>query len=205
MTALNLFATCNGNSLPEFFRWINQPEEWGFSDTAALTILAPPLADFFEDPAGVHIRKSAPFLYKVVEGDFTIYTQVEVDMKAEADSACIMVMFDELHWAKLCFENSCNRPTIVSVVTNGTSDDCNSQALDSKHPFLRVTRFQSCFAFHYSLDGAYWQLVRYFKIAVPSRIMAGVVSQSPAGQGCKSVFRFLDYSAIPVENIRSGA
>jgi len=133
-----------------------------------------------------------------------VSTQVEVDMQDEADSACLLVMAEDTQWAKICFEYAYKKPTIVSVVTRGVSDDCNSQIVEISRPFLRATRFGNCYAFHYSLDGVYWYLVRYFKMESPLKVKVGVVAQAPVGQGGRSQFGFLHYSPTPVEHLRSG-
>ena len=58
-------------------------------------------------------------------------------------------------WAKLCFEYSPQRePMVVSVVTRGLSDDCNSFVVDGATVWLRIARVGSAFAFHASTDGA---------------------------------------------------
>jgi regulation of enolase protein 1 (concanavalin A-like superfamily) len=204
-TSMNLFEQCQqGQQLAPSFHWINQPESWGFDGEGKLTIIAPPFADFFRDPKGGSARNSAPYLYTVLKGDFTVSTRVEVDMIEDFDSACIMLMVDEENWAKLCFEFPNKIPTMVSVVTKGTSDDCNSEKVSEKKPYLRATRFGNCFAFFYSLNGKYWTLVRYFFMDAPAEIKVGVVGQSPVGNGCRTSFDYFEYSPVPVTNLRSG-
>ncbi|MCZ8511753.1 DUF1349 domain-containing protein [Paenibacillus filicis] len=202
---MNLFEQCRqGQQLAPGFKWMNQPESWGFDGDGRLTIIAPPLADYFRDPKGGSPRNSAPYLYTELNGDFTVSARVEVDMVEDFDSACIMIMVDEENWAKLCFEYPNKIPTMVSVVTKGTSDDCNSEKVSEKKPYLRVTRFGNCFAFFYSVNGTSWTLVRYFRMEAPTEIKVGVVAQSPAGNGCRTLFDYFEYSQEPVINLRSG-
>ncbi|MBW7457592.1 DUF1349 domain-containing protein [Paenibacillus sepulcri] len=201
---MNLFENQQGEQSAASFHWINKPESWGFDGDGKLTIIAPPLADFFRDPKGGNARESAPYLYTVLKGDFTVSTRVEVDMIEDFDSACIMFMVDDQNWAKLCFEYPNKIPTMVSVVTKGTSDDCNSETVSVKKPYLRATRFGNCFAFSYSTDGNYWTLVRYFYMDAPAEIKVGVAAQSPAGNGCRTAFDYFEYSPVPVTNLRSG-
>ena len=42
---------------------------------------------------------------------------------------------------------------IVSVVTRGVSDDCNSQTVETGEAWLRLARLDGAFAFHASQDG----------------------------------------------------
>ena len=62
-----------------------------------------------------------------VGGDFLFQARVEVQVGESFDAGVLVVWLDETTWAKLCFEYSPQRePMVVSVVTRGTSDDCNS-------------------------------------------------------------------------------
>jgi uncharacterized protein len=202
---MNLFEKSFGKTLPKEFSWINEPGQWGFDDSGKLLVTAPSKADYFRHPAGLVINDSAPFLYSSFKGDFTISTRVEAEMIDEADSACLMLMLDEKNWAKICFENCYKSPSIVSVVTKNMSDDCNSDKVSIKNPYLRVTRAGNSVAFHYSLDGEFWKMVRYFCFEnMPAEVKVGAVAQSPVGNGCKVSFDFLKYSPEPVKNIRSG-
>jgi hypothetical protein len=55
---------------------------------------------------------------------------------------------------------------IVSVVTRGVSDDCNSQTVEGGEVWLRLARANGVFAFHASRDGERWELVRFFALPV---------------------------------------
>jgi uncharacterized protein len=202
---MNLFEKSFGKSLPEGFFWINEPSQWEFDESGKLLVTAPSKADFFRDPAGSVVNYSAPFMYGNFNGDFTISTRVEVEMIEECDSACLMLMLDEKNWAKICFEYPFKTPTIVSVVTKNISDDCNSDKVTVKNPYLRVTRAGNTFAFHYSIDGRLWRLVRYFGFEkLPAEIKVGIAAQSPIGNGCKMSFDYLEYTPVAVKNIKSG-
>ncbi|WP_308807743.1 DUF1349 domain-containing protein [Alkalicoccobacillus plakortidis] len=141
-------------------------------------------ADFFNDPAGNHIKKSAPFLYTTVSESFELIAQVDVEMITQYDSGCLMLMEDELNWAKLCFEYDGEVPTIVSVVTrDGWSDDCNSVEVVVSKPYLKISKVKNCVSFFYSEDGETWKLIRYFGMKTSEKCKAGIVAQSPIGSG----------------------
>jgi regulation of enolase protein 1 (concanavalin A-like superfamily) len=202
---MNLFENSVGQNLPEGFGWLNEPEEWGFDSNGRLTVAAPAKADFFADPAGLPAVRSAPFLFKTLEGDFTVSTRMEVKMQTECDSACLMVMADDGNWGKICYENSYQIPSIVSVVTRGVSDDCNGEGSRAYCPTLRITRAGDAFAFHYSFDAKFWRLKRYFSFGfAPGAVRVGVVVQSPMGEGCTAGFDCFDYLPGAVEDLRSG-
>jgi regulation of enolase protein 1 (concanavalin A-like superfamily) len=200
---MNVFERFSSEVLPADWSWINEPAEWRFDDSKSLQISAPSRADFFRDPSGAVTKSSAPFLHTTLQGDFTIWTRVRVDMKQPYDSGCLMMMADDTHWAKLCFEYFESTPSILSVVTRDTSDDCISGAMDVSNPYLRVARAGNCFAFHYSSDGQHWKLARYFGMNVPNQLKVGVVAQSPVGEGCAVTFDALTITNHVSEDIRN--
>ena len=77
----------------------------------------------------------------------------------------LLVWINDRHWGKLCFEFSPDgEPMIVSVVTRGVSDDANSWVVDGRTVWLRVSRIDHAFAYHASLDGKTWRMIRFFTI-----------------------------------------
>jgi len=56
---------------------------------------------------------------------------------------------------------------VVSVVTRGVSDDANAFVVDGRTVWLRVSRVSHAFAYHASLDGKAWRMVRFFSIDGP--------------------------------------
>jgi regulation of enolase protein 1 (concanavalin A-like superfamily) len=90
---------------------------------------------------------------------------------------------------------------IVSVVTRGTSDDCNSQAIDGNSAWLRAARFKGGFAFHASLDGERWELIRHFGLP-NSEVQIGFEVQSPTGNGCRATFADVAYASRQLTDLR---
>jgi regulation of enolase protein 1 (concanavalin A-like superfamily) len=188
---MSLFNNCVGKSLNTSLKWMNEPHEWEFSEQNSLMITAPPRADFFHNPTQESRKNSAPFLYTTTNANFILTTRVSVDIRDRNDSGCLMVMADENNWAKLCYEDFRGRPSIISVVTKDISDDCIGDYVGNTNPFLRVSRYDNCIAFHYSLDGNEWALVRYFGMSNIHSLKVGVVAQSPVGDGCVVQFDYL--------------
>lgn len=199
---MNYFDQCSGRTLHPELSWLNEPEQWQF-EKGALHVAAPAGGDFFVDPGGAVYKDAAPFLYAKVRGDFTVITQVKVEMQEIYDSGCLMIMADRRNWAKLCYELFPDHPSIVSVVTRGTSDDSVAGRLEIGSPYLRAARSGNTFAFHYSLDGVEWRLVRYFGMDVPEEVMVGIVAQSPVGAGSRSVFERLHMIPQATGDIRT--
>ncbi|HEX2906046.1 MAG TPA: DUF1349 domain-containing protein, partial [Phototrophicaceae bacterium] len=108
-------------------------------------------------------------------------------------------------WAKLCLELSPQgQVMVVSVVTRGTSDDCNSIPVAGNSAYLRVAKQERAFAFHYSLDGVRWDFVRYFTLGDVSNVEMGFLAQSPMGNGCTARFQKITYVPGKLNDLRSG-
>ncbi len=115
----------------------------------------------------------------------------------------LLLYLSERRWAKLCYEFSPQRkPTAVTVVTHGTSDDSNSFETAGGPLWLRITRSGRVWAFHASVDGAYWQLLRYFTLGEASGARVGFLAQSPTGAGCTAILRL---GHVPVRRARRPA
>jgi regulation of enolase protein 1 (concanavalin A-like superfamily) len=178
----------------------------GFPASGALTLQAGPRTDLFVDPRNGSLVLNAPRLLGPVSGDFQLSASVEVDFQATFDAGVLLVFVDDRHWAKLCFEYSPQaEPMVVSVVTRGLSDDCNSFIVDSHQVWLRISRLGEAFAFHASTDAQHWQFVRHFALQAPAALSVGFLAQSPTGEGCAATFDGLDFVAEPLTELRDGS
>jgi len=190
--------------IPSDVTWANTPDLGQFVDDV-LHITAGRQTDLFVDPAGTSVTDNSPRLTFTPDPRFTLSAHVHVDFAATYDAGVLMFFVDKRHWAKFCFEYSPQGdPMIVSVVTNGVSDDCNSVPLARRDIHMRVTRLGDAFAFHFSEDGTHWRLVRYFALHETANLVAGFSTQSPTGEGCHAAFADIRYAPVPVTDIRSG-
>ena len=184
--------------------WRSVPEDWSF-DGEVLTVTAAGQTDLFSDPQGALPVDNAPALVFEPEGDFVFSTKVKVAFKADFDAGVLLVYQSAESWAKLCFEYEPQGfPLVVSVVTKGTSDDCNSLFLDENATYLRVSRVGRAYAFHHSFDGADWHLIRVFALDASAGTRVGFLVQSPTGQGCTAEFYKFAFKAETLADIRSG-
>ena len=120
------------------------------------------------------------------------------------DAGVLLLHAAERDWAKLCFEYSPQlTPTAVTVVTRGTSDDCNSFKVDGNTLWLRITRSGAAWAFHASNDGAWWRLLRYFTSGGPGpgRLPGPVADR----RGCAATFDHITFRTGAPENLRDGS
>ncbi|MEU4835416.1 DUF1349 domain-containing protein [Streptosporangium sp. NPDC023615] len=193
-------------TLPAFpapLRWLNRPAGWSVDGDGALTVEAGPGTDLFTDPGGPDRFANAPALVGRLEGDFTLSARVGVDLLSTYDAGVLLLHADEHTWAKFCLEMSPQgRPTIVSVVTRGVSDDCNSLTLEGDDIRLRISRIGSAFAFHVSTGTGFWHLIRYFTLDGDPEV--GFLAQSPTGQGCAVRFEDVRHSPERLADLRNG-
>jgi regulation of enolase protein 1 (concanavalin A-like superfamily) len=193
-------------AIPTPLRWETPPASWNIVDAAALTITAGARTDLFVDPQGTAETLNAPRLLADVTGDFLLSARVTVGFAATFDAGVLLLYVGERTWAKLCFEYSPQRqPMVVSVVTRGVSDDCNSFVVEGDQVWLRVARLGGAFAFHASTDGTFWHFVRHFALDAADTIAAGFSAQSPTGEACTATFDVIRYMPELLPDLRSGA
>jgi regulation of enolase protein 1 (concanavalin A-like superfamily) len=190
--------------VPLDLRWQLPPESWDLSD-GTLAIRAGARTDLFMDPSGGPAVANAPRLLGMATGDFLLSARVTVEFAARFDAGVLLLHVDDGSWAKLCFEYSpLEVPTVVSVVTRGVSDDCNSYPVGGNSTWLRVARQGGAFAYHSSTDGVTWQLVRHFALLPGAGVAVGFMSQSPEGEGCSATFDSIRYRPEGLRDLRSG-
>lgn len=194
-------------SLPSGLRWVNPPVSWRVEAGGALTITAGGGTDWFCAPDRSVRTLNAPAAVMTPTDDrFVLSAEVAVDFASPSDAGCLVAYSDEAHWAKLCFESSpTDRPMVVSVVTRGLSDDCNSAEVEGKSVGLRLAATPESIAFHYSLDGRFWHFVRFFALDRPVPLAVGFLAQSPTGRSCTARFDSIHYRAGGLANLRDGA
>lgn len=166
---------------------------------------APAKSDFFQDPLGKLSNDSAPYLYILAQGDFAARVRVKPDHGDTYNATALMVWADPTHWAKLCYEKTdFDTRAVVSVVTNGISDDANGVDVDVESLWLRVVRKGQLFGMQYSLDGVTYHMVRIFHLPAAEEIRVGLVAQSPIGKGCQHAFQDFSLQHVTVTDVRAG-
>jgi len=169
-----------------------------------LTLAAGPMTDFFVDPATGDVVANAVARLEPVDGDFVLSALVQAALVSTFDAGALFVRGGERTWAKLALELSPQGDAmIVSVVTDGRSDDCNSVVVDGRSVWLRVARMGDAFAFHSSADGRWWSLVRHFHL--PGVTEAGCAAQSPTGTGCTAIFSEVRLERRTLAELRDGS
>ena len=201
MTTLSL------SSIPGDLQWKNDPVDWKVGSDNSLSITAGAKTDWFVEPSGSDwVSSNAPAaLFMPPVENFLLSARVTVNFASTFDAGVLVLYEREDLWTKLCFEYSPqHKPMIVSVVTRGFSDDCNSTVIDGNSVYLRVARIDTTIALHYSLDGKFWNMVRYFTLGKVESLQAGFLAQSPTGESCNVVFSEIAYRPDVLKDLRSG-
>jgi len=175
----------------------------------ALILTAAAGTDLFVDPGepvgSGPLPDTGRFTGLPPAGDFRFAAQVSVEFGSIYDAGVLLLYAAERRWAKLCLEYSPQlRPAAVTVVTRGTSDDCNSFEVEDTTLWLRITRSGAAWAFHASIDGSWWRLLRYFALG-PDPVQVGFLAQSPTGEGCSATFDHISFRPGAPENLRDGS
>jgi hypothetical protein len=131
-----------------------------------------------------------------------------MDGTTQFDAAALYVFVHDRSWAKLALErNPLGQETLVSVVTNGHSDDCNHRVVTGPVRLRVTSAGGGAFAFHVEQDGR-WDLLRLFGLhdakAEPDSVRLGLSVQSPLGEGCAASFRGISWSPAAPADLRDG-
>jgi regulation of enolase protein 1 (concanavalin A-like superfamily) len=186
--------------------WRVQPTGQSEIGETSIVFAAGPRTDLFTDPAGGDPKADAPFLIGRPIGDFQLRARVAAPLAATFDAAALVVWASPTEWGKLALEYSPQREvTIVSVVTRGVSDDANAFTVPEPFAWLRVGRSGETLAFHASLDGLWWSLIRVFTFTGAGEASAGFLVQSPTGDGLRGGFDQIEWQAGPLGDLRNGS
>lgn len=194
------------SALPNVLTWNNEPKLLETNGVNTLSMAAGPQTDWFYDPAGKKHSSNAPVaLFSPPDEACLLSAKVMVGFNSTFDAGVLFIYADDERWAKLCLEYApAAKAMVVSVVTRGKSDDCNSVYIDGNSIYLRLYRQGDRLAFHYSEDGEYWHMVRHFTIGGLENIRIGFSAQAPTGEGCLVEFSEINYRAGELSDIRNG-
>ncbi|KHK95495.1 hypothetical protein LK09_19160 [Microbacterium mangrovi] len=188
--------------------WTGEPGSAEYDDASGTLVLRSRAGvDWINYAHGGGQHAATALTFAEPDGDFMFSARVRVEGdRSTFDAAVLALWSDPDHWAKLCFEYSPHHQgMVVSVVTDGLSDDCNSTVVVDPDVHLRISRRDRAYAFHSSRDGITWDFVRYFALATgtgPMRV--GFLAQCPTGAGCTAVFDGIRLDATTLADLRSG-
>jgi uncharacterized protein len=185
--------------------WLVPPAGPAELGASTIAFAAGARTDLFADPAGSEPKTDAPVILGRPAGDFQLRARVSAPLAATFDAVGLVVWASSTAWGKLELEYSPQQEAmIVSVVTRGVSDDANAFTVSEPAAWLRVSRSGQTIAFHASVDGLWWSLIRYFTFPGASDASAGFNVQSPTGEGLQGRFDEIEWRAGPLAQLRDG-
>jgi len=173
---------------------------------SSIEIEAPGKSDFFIDMLSMKERDDAPFYYEKRKGDFVMRVKVRPDFKKAYDAGGLFIYDTARKWIKLEFEmTDLGYPSVVTVVTDGVSDDCNGERQgEAKEIWLQVARRGSNWVLYHSDNGKKWKMARYFRLKMKESVRIGLEAQSPIGNGCKVEFSNFKIEDNDLKDMRKG-
>jgi regulation of enolase protein 1 (concanavalin A-like superfamily) len=182
---------------------VNHPVSVRALGERSFELVAPARTNLFNSPDGNFVRQDAAMLLFPPDRDFVLTARVSAELRSVYDVAALVVYQDGNTWAKFCYENSVERqPTLVSVVTRGLADDCNSIAAPADGVYLAIVRKGDEFAFHASTDGRVWRLIRHFSLPLAAGARLGFAAHGSGGTTLRAVFSEINYQNLSSSNVR---
>ena len=166
--------------------------------------------DFFRDPNGGKLSNNTlPILLVPADNTkpftFTAKVTPEFTDSGLYNAADLIVFSSDTLWQKLCFEqDEYGNHRIVSVRTQGTSDDNNHDRVEATSVYLKISSDTKTIASYYSLDNKEWHMVRLYRNYYPAVIYLGVSSQCPVEGECTSRIEDITLTGDNVSDFRMG-
>jgi len=180
--------------LPRALFWENNPLAFQKASTG-FTIEAGEKTDMFRDPNVAYNTDNAPKLLFIADSNFVLTAAIHHDFLSKWDGGALVVKADSLNWIKFCFEKDyTGQKRVVSVVTKGISDDCNSAAATANTIYYKIAKAGNVITLYYSMDGRGWFLIRHLQFDSDAPLKIGFLAQSPIGQRCRVTFSDIHYS-----------
>lgn len=186
--------------ISKFLKWENQPKNY-LIQQSAITITAGEKTDMFRDPNVTYNTDNAPKLLFDADSNFVFLASIEHSFTNKWDGGALVLKQDSLNWIKFCFEKDyTGAHRVVSVVTKGISDDCNSVQIHSNKVYYKVAKAGNVITLYYSLTGLKWFLVRHFTFDTTQSLKVGFLAQSPTGKECSVKFDHISYSTKKIKD-----
>lgn len=210
-TALDEFTDCNIEFGGVRFTKVLRGADANISiDGGVLTMVCSEGKDIFSDPNDGKLTKATlPILFIPTDNTkpFTFQAKLTPGFTEDGlyNAADMIIYANAEHWQKLAFEqDEYGNHRIVSVRTEGTSDDNNHDKISGSSVYMKISSDTQTIASYYSLDGKEWHMVRLYKNNYPEEIYLGIASQCPVKGECTSRFEEVSLSSDNVGDFRMG-
>lgn len=175
------------------------------STESGYVLVARPHSDMVVDAQSGSVVSNAVYLAQEITGNFTISARVSHDFASTYDACCLIAYANDQLWSKACFEcTEEGEHAVVTVMTNGRSDDANSVRIEDKQVYLQMCRRGDVVSVQYSIDGEHWTFVRILSIPLPATVRLGLLAQSPVGMGGDFCFDDVKIAPHAPDNMRFG-
>ncbi|HLZ87028.1 MAG TPA: alpha/beta fold hydrolase, partial [Puia sp.] len=192
------------SSLPRPLFWENAPVRFE-AGKDHLLIVAGEKTDMFRDPNVAYNTDNAPKLLFMADSNFVLTAAIHHAFASKWDGGAIVLKADSLNWIKFCFEKDyTGQKRVVSVVTRGISDDCNSAPVVSNTVYYKIAKAGNVITLYYSVEGRHWYLIRHLQFDSTAPLKLGFLAQSPTGQRCTVVFSAIHYSTKKIGDPYTG-
>ena len=186
--------------LPRPLYWENTPTHYEAGE-GRLVIEAGEKTDMFRDPNVTYNTDNAPKLLFVADSNFVLTVAIYHAFDSKWDGGAIVLKADSLNWIKFCFEKDyTGQKRVVSVVTKGISDDCNSAAVTANTIYYKIAKAGNVITLYYSTDRKGWYLTRHLVFDSPGPLKLGFLAQSPTGKSCRVTFSDIHYSTKKIRD-----
>jgi hypothetical protein len=179
--------------LPFKLTWENAPVNFSQSQNS-ITITAGPKTDMFRDPNVTYNTDNAPKLLFSPDADFVLTCSIHHTFSNKWDGGALVLKWDSLNWVKFCFEKDyTGAHRVVSVVTRGISDDCNSAEVKGEQVRYKIAKADNVITLYYAVNDGNWFLIRHFQVDLNKPVRLGFLAQSPTGNLCTVKFSDIVY------------
>ncbi len=188
------------NGIPKWLKWEIKPRNY-FQDAKSITLFSGEKTDMFRDPNVTYNTDNVPKLLFKADSNFVFSAAIEHAFISKWDGGAIVLKADSLNWVKCCFEKDyTGARRIVTVVTKGISDDCNSVKLSKNKVYFKMAKADNVITLYYSETGTKWYLIRHFTFDSTQNLHVGLLAQSPTGKDCKVKFSELKYQVKKIKD-----
>ncbi len=186
--------------IPRSLTWEIKPRKFMLGKNS-ITIFSGEKTDMFRDPNVTYNTDNAPKLLFRADSNFVFTAAIEHAFLSKWDGGALVLKADSLNWVKCCFEKDyTGARRIVTVVTKGISDDCNSVKLTKNKVYFKIAKADNVITIYYSESGKNWYLIRHFTFDSSQDLQVGLLAQSPTGKDCQVTFSELKYQAKKIKD-----
>ncbi|MCU0336007.1 MAG: DUF1349 domain-containing protein [Chitinophagaceae bacterium] len=186
--------------MPRPLMWQNQPASF-YVKADSLVINSGAKTDMFRDPNVTYNTDNAPKLLMDADEHFVLTAKLHHAFATKWDGAALVLIEDSLQWLKFCFEKDYQGShRVVSVFTNGVSDDANHVAATGKSFYFKLAKADNVITLYTSTDGKKWLLVRHLQMNTRQPLKVGFLAQSPLGTNCKVSITNISYRPVKIKD-----